>query len=1049
MSANSINKSHNKTRKTRRQAHIYLSKKINMTQSFKEEQDNSNKSISNMANHEYNNEFIRILEELSDIMTRQGEPFRARAYSKAADAIMTYPDKITNINQLKDIKGIGSTILNKLQEYVDTGTIKVLERERKNPITKLTTVYGIGPKKAKELVDAGIETIAELKKNPELLTENMKMGLKYYDDIESRIPRSEIDTYKKVLTKEFDRVSPIGSTFEIVGSYRRGAKSSGDIDIIISNSADNKEAFDKFIDTLIEKNIIVRVLSRGKMKSLTIARLPGKKARRIDFLYASPDEYAFALLYFTGSKQFNTIQRQRANDLGYTLNEHGLYKLIKGKKKGAKVEEYFPDEKSIFEFLKMKYMKPDERIDGRFIKVNNKTTTKKESVKNTSIKRTNTTKKESKKVTLKVTKKKETKVDDNINKFKKEGLSFIKTLTESELSEMIRRANTTYYCSNISLMSDNEYDIIREYTLSVYPNNTAAKEGHTRCNIEVEKNKVRLPYEMWSMDKIKPDSDALKKWITKYKGPYVLSAKLDGVSGMYSTEGRKPKLYTRGNGVIGQDISHLIPYLELPSRSDLVIRGEFIITKERFDKKYKNKFSNARNFVAGVINQKKIDIEKVKDIDFVSYEIIKPKMKPSLQLSLLDCLENIKVVRYIEKDTVTNNVLSELLIEWRDLYDYEIDGVICSNDESYPRKSGNPEHAFAFKMVLGDQVAEAKVVDVIWTPSKDGYLKPRVQIEPITLGGVKIEFATGFNAKFIEDNRIGVGAIVRLVRSGDVIPHILAVVVPASQAQMPNVSYEWNDTRVDVILKDKTKDETVREKNITGFFRGIGVEGLSTGRIKKMIAAGFDSVPKILRMSKDDLLKVEGFQKKIAEKIYNGIKEKMTTSTLPEIMNATNIFGRGFGTKTLTIILESYPDILVSKESSKDIVSKLINVHGMAAKSAERFAEKLPEFLTWAKDANITGRLVYKKLILSETKEKGPLYKKKYVLTGFRDKELVKKLESQGMIQGNTVNKNTFIVITKNPEDNTGKIEEARRLGIMIMTPEELKDKYNIVSSSM
>ena len=180
-------------------------------------------------------------------------------------------------------------------------------------------------------------------------------------------------------------------------------------------------------------------------------------------------------------------------------------------------------------------------------------------------------------------------------------------------------------------------------------------------------------------------------------------------------------------------------------------------------------------------------------------------MKPSLQLSLLDCLENIKVVRYIEKDTVTNNVLSELLIEWRDLYDYEIDGVICSNDESYPRKSGNPEHAFAFKMVLGDQVAEAKVVDVIWTPSKDGYLKPRVQIEPITLGGVKIEFATGFNAKFIEDNRIGVGAIVRLVRSGDVIPHILAVVVPASQAQMPNVSYEWNDTRVDVILKDKTK----------------------------------------------------------------------------------------------------------------------------------------------------------------------------------------------------------------------------------------------------
>ena len=101
----------------------------------------------------------------------------------------------------------------------------------------------------------------------------------------------------------------------------------------------------------------------------------------------------------------------------------------------------------------------------------------------------------------------------------------------------------------------------------------------------------------------------------------------------------------------------------------------------------------------------------------------------------------------------------------------------------YPeRKNKNPDHAFAFKMVLSDQVAEAKVVHIEWNPSKDGYLKPRVQIEPVELGGVTITYATGKNASFIEKNKIGIGAIIELVRSGDVIPDIKKVVVPAKKS---------------------------------------------------------------------------------------------------------------------------------------------------------------------------------------------------------------------------------------------------------------------------
>ena len=106
-----------------------------------------------------------------------------------------------------------------------------------------------------------------------------------------------------------------------------------------------------FLDVLIKEGIIVDMLSRGKTKSMCVSKLPGKKYRRLDILYSPPDEYAFSTLYFTGSKQFNTIQRYRALQMGYTLNEHGLYKS----NCKEKVNCHFNTEQDIFEYLKMEY----------------------------------------------------------------------------------------------------------------------------------------------------------------------------------------------------------------------------------------------------------------------------------------------------------------------------------------------------------------------------------------------------------------------------------------------------------------------------------------------------------------------------------------------------------------------------------------------------------------------------------------------------------------------------------------------------------------------
>jgi DNA ligase (NAD+) len=662
--------------------------------------------------------------------------------------------------------------------------------------------------------------------------------------------------------------------------------------------------------------------------------------------------------------------------------------------------------------------------------------------------------------------------NNSINVFKKQGISVLNQLNEKELIRIIRAADEAYYSEDNGqpLMTDNEYDILITYTAERFPKSIAIKQGHTKISVGSEKNKVTLPYQMWSMDKIKPDTDALAKWMSTYTSAgtgtstgtstgtgasYVLSCKLDGISALYTTEGMADsgKLYTRGNGLIGQDISHLIPFLCLPKTKNITIRGEIIISKKLFATKYAGLFANPRNFVAGVVNKKTEDKAKYKDLSFVAYEVIYPVMKPSEQLKFLlganatagNADNAVEVVTHSREKIITNDLLSSYLVKWRAEYPYEIDGVICIHDKVYDRKTGNPDHAFAFKMVLSDQMAEAKVVDVIWTPSKDGYLKPRVQIEPVILCGVKIEYATGFNAKFIESNKIGVGAVIQLIRSGDVIPHIKQVIQPAALALFPNMDYLWNETRVDIMLVDKTSDETVLIKNISGFFVGIGVDGLSSGNIKRIIDAGFDSIPKIINMKEADFLKVEGFKDRLTDKIKTGIKTRLAETSLEEFMHSSNIFGRGFGTKKFKTILDVYPEVLVG---SKELhISKLNNIAGMAQKTSEQFIEKLPEFIEFMREIGLENKLysLEPKTVTSPEKKAHPLFGKKYVMSGFRDKSLISALELVGAEQGASVNKNTFVLLVKNLDDNaTTKISEAKKIGVPVMTADMFKTKYNI-----
>jgi DNA polymerase beta len=201
---------------------------------------------------ELNNKLANLMSKLSDLMMKIGEPMKSRAYKKAEETILGMETEITSVDSLKGKPGIGPTILNKIQEYLETGKLALIEREENKPEVLLTNVYGIGPQKAKELVSKGILTIDDLKKHQnEVLNDVQKKGLKYYEDILERIPRIEIDEYNNICKTSFNKYGRNDAHFEIVGSYRRGLSSSGDIDIIVTSSSPT--IFEEFIDDLISK----------------------------------------------------------------------------------------------------------------------------------------------------------------------------------------------------------------------------------------------------------------------------------------------------------------------------------------------------------------------------------------------------------------------------------------------------------------------------------------------------------------------------------------------------------------------------------------------------------------------------------------------------------------------------------------------------------------------------------------------------------------------------------------------------------------------------
>ncbi|XP_073130448.1 DNA polymerase lambda [Henckelia pumila] len=327
-----------------------------------------------------NRNITDIFKKLIDIYRALGDDRRSFSYYKAIPVIEKLPFRIESADQVKHQPGIGKSLQDHIQEIVNTGKLSKLEHfekdEKVRTISLFGEVWGIGPTTASKLYEKGHRTLDDLR-NEDSLTNSQMIGLKYFDDIKTRIPRHEVQEMENLLQKVGEEISP-GAKIVCGGSYRRGKATCGDLDIIITHP-DGKShigLLPKFVRRLkdinfLREDLVFSVHSEEGTDSgvdtyFGLCTYPGRELRhRIDLKVFPREIYAFGLIAWTGNDVLNRRLRLLAETKGFRLDDTGLFPATQssGGKRGSKgsASLKFATEKQVFDFLEFPWLEPNQR----------------------------------------------------------------------------------------------------------------------------------------------------------------------------------------------------------------------------------------------------------------------------------------------------------------------------------------------------------------------------------------------------------------------------------------------------------------------------------------------------------------------------------------------------------------------------------------------------------------------------------------------------------------------------------------------------------------
>lgn len=330
---------------------------------------------------------IEVLQKMADHYQQlQDEHFRASSYRKAIKAIQRHPKKLTTFDEAIVIPHVGGRIARKIEEIALTDRLRQLEFVENDPMNEVLKtfmgIYGVGMAQASRWYAQGYRTLEDLRQKAKLST-NQKVGIDHYDDLNTRIPRLEVEALGSFVKAAAEKMTE-GLELIIGGSYRRGAQNSGDIDFIVTRKGTTSA--EQLLSPLLQLTnyleaegfLVARLASSRSEKGSKwhgCCVLPKPRGvdekdykpvwRRIDFLTVPESEMGAALIYFTGNDIFNRSIRLLASKRQMRLNQRGLFKKCMrgpGRKKltdGELVESR--DERKIFDILRVRWREPHER----------------------------------------------------------------------------------------------------------------------------------------------------------------------------------------------------------------------------------------------------------------------------------------------------------------------------------------------------------------------------------------------------------------------------------------------------------------------------------------------------------------------------------------------------------------------------------------------------------------------------------------------------------------------------------------------------------------
>lgn len=605
-------------------------------------------------------------------------------------------------------------------------------------------------------------------------------------------------------------------------------------------------------------------------------------------------------------------------------------------------------------------------------------------------------------------------------------------LTLDQAKAKYIEAKDAYYKGS-PIMSDPTFDRLEAWIKTKDPKWKGLHQTGIKVGKKVE---VELPYFMPSLDKRYTTID---EWFTKnprYRWAYM--AKLDGCSVLLEyVNGSPSRLITRGDGEHGKDISYFLPYLNLPKKirhkKPICFRCEAILTKEDYAHKWASTFDSPRNMVSGIFNRQDAH-PALKDVHLVVLGVFGLPQYKGLMAAFKAGFETV----YCKLDSPRMQVKHFDYIRGGK---YEADGVvICNPDWVYEYDTpSKPKHdIIAYKENV--EFKDTTVTKVIYQISVNGRLIPKIEVEPVVLAGASITYCTSHNAKWMVDHGIGVGARVRITRSGDVIPKIIDVIEKA-EVTYPDIPYKLKG--VHFVADGITEEQRI--KWISRFITALGIETVK-GKTVDALYKKLDitSVRRLLLAIHHPhfLLRLRQlFGVKKGKLIYDALQPIVTTRfPIATLMIASGSFDAGVGHKRLESLQEQDFDLLVLSSWSESAIKQSILGPGIGEATAELIANGLVAFHKfWNRNKDLMQEpLPYVKRKVKVVE--GPLTGVNVTFTGYRSSEQENLITSLG---GNIVNfsSKTTVLLYMEGGRKSSKVEKA---GDKAMTFSQFKTKYHI-----